>query len=70
MEPELRQQYSAMINSVVNDSTDQAKSVLSNILAAKMASKLSAHNEQIMTLNRTSMDTATAKAAAIDTSVK
>jgi hypothetical protein len=59
MEPELRQQYSAMINNVVTDSTEQAKAVLSSILAAKMASKLSAHNEQIMTLNRTSMDTAT-----------
>lgn len=59
MEPELRQQYSAMINSVVNDGADQAKAILSNVLAAKMAASLSAHNEQIMTLNRTSMDTAT-----------
>jgi hypothetical protein len=67
MEPELRQQYSAMINSVVNDGTDQAKAVLSSILAAKMAAKLSAHNEQIMTLNRTSMDTATAKVASAPT---
>lgn len=63
MEPELRQQYSAMINSVVNDGTDQAKAILSNVLAAKMAASLSAHNEQIMTLNRTSMATATAKVA-------
>jgi hypothetical protein len=62
MEPELRQQYNAMINNVVNDNKEQAQAVLSNILAAKMASKLSAHNEQIMTLNRTSMATATAKA--------
>jgi hypothetical protein len=59
MEPELRQQYNAMINHVVNDSGEQAKAVLSNILAAKLASKLSAHNEQIMTLNRTSVATAT-----------
>ena len=63
MEPELRQQYNAMINNVVNDNKEQAKAVLSNILAAKMASKLSAHNEQIMTLNRTSMATATDKVA-------
>lgn len=63
MEPELRQQYSAMINSVVSDSTEQAKAILSNVLAAKMAASLSAHNEQIMTLNRTSMDTAAAKVA-------
>lgn len=67
MEPELRQQYSAMINSVVSDSTEQAKAILSNVLAAKMAASLSAHNEQIMTLNRTSMDTATAKAASTPT---
>ncbi len=63
MEPELRQQYNAMINHVVNDGKEQAQAVLSNILAAKMAAKLSAHNEQIMALNRASMATATEKAA-------
>jgi len=59
MELELRQQYNAMINHVVNDSKEQAQAVLSNILASKLAAKLSAHNDQIMTLNRTSVATAT-----------
>jgi hypothetical protein len=67
MEPELRQQYNAMINHVVQDSKEQAQAVLSNILAAKLATKLSAHNEQIMTLNRTSVATATEIAAPAET---
>lgn len=60
MEPELQQQYNTMINHVVNDSKEQAQAVLSNILAAKLATQLGTHNQQIMTLNRTSMDTAKA----------
>lgn len=63
MEPELRQNYNAMINHLVTDNAEQAKAVLSNILASKMAAKLSAHNEQIMTLNRASVATATEIAA-------
>lgn len=67
MDIELQQQYNTMINHVVNDSKEQAQAVLSNILAGKIAAKLGAHNEQMMTLNRTSMETAVATVAAVDT---
>lgn len=53
MEPELQQQYASMISSVISDDTDAAKAVLSNIMSAKLASQLQAHNANMMVLNRT-----------------
>lgn len=63
MEPELQHQYSTMINHVISDNTEQAQAVLSNILAAKMAARLQAHNADMMTLNRTMLNTPVAPAA-------
>jgi hypothetical protein len=58
MDPDLQQQYVSMVNYTVGDNNDQAQAVLSNILAAKMASRLRDYNAQLMTLNRAAVDTA------------
>lgn len=58
MDIELQHKYNAMVNHVVQDDPAQAQAVLSDILASKMAERLRSHNAQMMTLNRTAMDTA------------
>lgn len=50
MDIDLQHRYHAVLTDVVNDNTEQARAVISNILATKMAEKLRAYNSQLSQL--------------------
>ncbi len=49
------QMYAVMLDDIANDRTEQARSILSNLIAMKMASKLQQANQAIASHNATLM---------------